>query len=404
MHRSCESCGTRMSPFMPRKRIETGELVCRGCEDKHLTAKVSGLTLREQNIISVAQEILAQKREAISFYDGPHKDSAGVPIGVYDIVMTPEGRGEVGALYPDTPYYEGRTVQVEMEGSPGYRTYGDPGTDERDYRRFRPEHVTILERHPNNTHLATRKVAHDSGDGETIYHCPFCGAGQVVGRSDGTAECGFCSTAFTVQVQPVMNSVPQTINGVPHVHPDMPGTPGEAPVEEDPEVDATDVAAEAPGEAGERPALFARKASALPSALPGDWSENFDPDGLTEAEIEFLNQQASRADESHDIARYLEEFRSGTWGQTYSDTCAKCGQEVTSLHPDGIYESRQTGMACPGGGGHQTQAQVDRWKGASRYYVTAAGAALPEDAYLRHLALAYAEDRDLVLTAMRSKR
>lgn len=85
----------------------------------------------------------------------------------------------------------------------------------------------------------SRKVAHDSGDGETIYHCPFCGAGQVVARSDGTAECGFCKTSFTVQVQPSMSAVPQTINGVPHVHPDMPGSePGTAPVDESPQEDA----------------------------------------------------------------------------------------------------------------------------------------------------------------------
>lgn len=80
----------------------------------------------------------------------------------------------------------------------------------------------------------SRKVAHDSGDGERIFHCPFCGAGQVVGNSDGTAQCQFCDTTFTVQVQPSMPGVPQTIDGEPHVHPEMPGSvPGE--YEEDPE-------------------------------------------------------------------------------------------------------------------------------------------------------------------------
>src|SRR5690606_25599775 len=35
-------------------------------------------------------------------------------------------------------------------------------------------------------------------------------------------------TAFTVQVQPSMAAVPQTIDGKPHVHPEMPGgEPGE---------------------------------------------------------------------------------------------------------------------------------------------------------------------------------
>lgn len=66
------------------------------------------------------------------------------------------------------------------------------------------------------------RVAHDSGDGETIFHCPFCGSGQVIARNDGTTECEFCSTAFTVQVQPQMPAFPQTIDGVPV---DVPGMP-----------------------------------------------------------------------------------------------------------------------------------------------------------------------------------
>lgn len=75
------------------------------------------------------------------------------------------------------------------------------------------------------------KMAHDSGDGETIYHCPFCGAGGVMGRSDGTAECQFCGTSFTVQVQPKTPSMPQTVDGTPYHNPEMPGEetpPGEA--------------------------------------------------------------------------------------------------------------------------------------------------------------------------------
>lgn len=71
-----------------------------------------------------------------------------------------------------------------------------------------------------------RKHAHDSGDGETLYHCPFCGAGQLVGNADGTAQCQFCNTTFTVQVQPNQPEMPQTVDGEPYPIPDMPGTPG----------------------------------------------------------------------------------------------------------------------------------------------------------------------------------
>ena len=63
-------------------------------------------------------------------------------------------------------------------------------------------------------------LAHDSGDSMTIFHCPFCGSGQVIARSDGSVECEFCHAAFTVQVQPEFSAFPQTIGGVPV---DVPG-------------------------------------------------------------------------------------------------------------------------------------------------------------------------------------
>jgi hypothetical protein len=66
--------------------------------------------------------------------------------------------------------------------------------------------------------------AHDSGDGQTVFHCPFCGSGQVLARSDRTIECEFCHTAFTVQVQPEFAAFPQTVDGQPM---DVPGMPGQ---------------------------------------------------------------------------------------------------------------------------------------------------------------------------------
>jgi hypothetical protein len=142
-----------------------------------------------------------------------------------------------------------------------------------------------------------RVVAHDSGDGETIYHCPFCGAGQVTGRSDGTAECNFCKTSFTVQVQPERAAMPQTINGVPYDNPDMPGTagPGESPVDEPAPVD-----------------------------------------------------------------------------------------EVTPVEAD--------------------QGSPNEIFAAKRYFLTAEGVALPEDSYIRHLAIQHADDRLSVIAAVRAER
>jgi len=67
-----------------------------------------------------------------------------------------------------------------------------------------------------------------------LRHCPFCGAGQLTGRSDGTAECGFCDAAFTVQIQPNLPATPQTVNDELYMHPEM-SEPGVAEDEMDPE-------------------------------------------------------------------------------------------------------------------------------------------------------------------------
>jgi ribosomal protein L37AE/L43A len=74
------------------------------------------------------------------------------------------------------------------------------------------------------------KRAHDSGNQVDIYHCPFCGSGQVVGRSDRTVECTFCNAVFTVQVQPMYSGVPQTIDGESVEEPGAPGMDGEPDV------------------------------------------------------------------------------------------------------------------------------------------------------------------------------
>lgn len=74
------------------------------------------------------------------------------------------------------------------------------------------------------------RIAHDSGDSVTVFHCPFCGSGQVIARSDGSIECEFCHSAFTVQVQPEFSAFPQTIGGVPV---DVPGMgPDQQPMDD----------------------------------------------------------------------------------------------------------------------------------------------------------------------------
>jgi hypothetical protein len=53
------------------------------------------------------------------------------------------------------------------------------------------------------------RTAHDPGDPLVTSHCPFCGSGQVVGRSDGTISCDFCGQSYIVRVQPAFPGMPQ---------------------------------------------------------------------------------------------------------------------------------------------------------------------------------------------------
>lgn len=77
------------------------------------------------------------------------------------------------------------------------------------------------------------KLSHDPGDPVLCSHCPFCGSGQITGRSDGGIDCAFCGQSFIVRVQPAFPGMPQAPGmGAPtDVGPDMgampPGMEGE---------------------------------------------------------------------------------------------------------------------------------------------------------------------------------
>lgn len=285
--RNCERCGARMSPWQPRKRIGD-DLVCPGCAQKDSNDLRSdrdvAFSLASRKTIHRGGKALAPPkaqvvtanafedsqvqwtgnqppRPQVSYTEFPHY-SDGMQFGAHITCNLCGASKRFVSMGPLQSWKE-----MHADPSKGdwacskLRTASRRTAGEMDGRRVQERGTflvgTVIEdrgfggkmlvRFDNGEErwvdsldvkawaLGSRQVvAHDSGDGETIYHCPFCGAGQVTGRSDGTAECSFCSTAFTVQVQPQMAATPQTIDGVPHVHPDMPGEPG---VPEDPEAD-----------------------------------------------------------------------------------------------------------------------------------------------------------------------
>lgn len=72
-----------------------------------------------------------------------------------------------------------------------------------------------------------KKIAHDMStrDPLVVRHCAFCGSGQVVARNDGSVECGFCQSVFTIRIEPFYMGWPQTVNGTPQ---DLPLHPNES--------------------------------------------------------------------------------------------------------------------------------------------------------------------------------
>lgn len=86
-----------------------------------------------------------------------------------------------------------------------------------------PERIAVLT-NPQDTLDGTYfvRVAHVSGNTIDAIHCPFCGSGSVVARSDGSIECGFCTAAYTVQVAPQFSAFPMTADGMPYPWPGRP--------------------------------------------------------------------------------------------------------------------------------------------------------------------------------------
>lgn len=174
--RVCDECGTKMPAFKPRMRADDGKLLCAGCHPDGAgspgrpVGHHGGSMQTEAGVLDVLERVLP-KPSPLAPGACTRCRGRGRIMGVKVSVTCPRCNGS------------GRTASLTFE-------------------------------------------AHDSGDGKIIYHCPFCGGGDVVGRSDGTAMCDFCHTAFTVQVQPERSAMPQTSpDGSPLNMPGMPGDP-----------------------------------------------------------------------------------------------------------------------------------------------------------------------------------
>lgn len=51
---------------------------------------------------------------------------------------------------------------------------------------------------------------------EPVTCCPFCGSRLLVGRSDGSTECGYCNHTFKVMTVPEFAAMPYVVDGKPY--------------------------------------------------------------------------------------------------------------------------------------------------------------------------------------------
>lgn len=265
---------------------------------------------------------------------------------------------------------------------------------------------------------SSRKVAHDSGDGETIYHCPFCGSGQVVGGSDGTIECEFCQSHFTVQVQPDMPTMPQTVNGQPSNMPGMPGGPAnpDAPAPEQQKPNPFDPADKPdpfdPSTAPTSTDQAKKPDSGKPASGGGDkppWlkgSAKTAERDYWDREVIGVDKNCPRCGTEGEPTGYGEEHRCPScrnvfWPQKIREPAcgaqkgkSKMTCELAQGHPGehGAYAQNSTGWKT--------------WGSAKPYFITAEGAVLDEASYLRHLAIHHADAdvRHDVVAAVREER
>jgi hypothetical protein len=184
----------------------------------------------------------------------------------------------------------------------------------------------------------TVRLGHVSGNSIDVLHCPFCGSGSVIARSDGTIECNFCTSVFTVQVQPQYAAFPQTVQGQPYQWPGMPGQDSVVP----------------PGPAG--------------MAMPGDPGQDGAP-----------GMEGGDDDGEGEGPPWMEDGGNGDDGGDAADGGDSGGDE----------DEDEGGDEGPPSASVKGRSQPPWLKKSFR---TTAGVEVPAEEYMRHLAIAHAKD------------
>jgi 5-methylcytosine-specific restriction endonuclease McrA len=297
------------------------------------------------------------------------------------------------------------------------------------------------------------KTAHGNMDGVTVFHCPFCGSGQVV-NSGTSIECTFCHSSFTVLVQPQFPMMPQTVDGQPYTPGQQPGNdpttpaPAAAPGGEDdegsfggdqlseklPDDSSGDAAG---GDDSGNP--FAKKDDSDKPPAPKESSLRVE--AIPQYQQKALDKihaapQPTAADHDRYAASVAHNKRPGgelrgndhdrhrrtekllnEFGNGKTAKCSYCGTKVDAssiqhdkIYPHNGYRYNNVIPACRhcnqsrGNADVHTFMETHRRKAASLgAYITEEGVVLSEDEYMAHLAIKFSPHRDETLAEVKQQ-
>ncbi len=256
------------------------------------------------------------------------------------------------------------------------------------------------------------RVAHDPGDPLITSHCPFCGSGQVVGRSDGTIECGFCGQNYIVRVQPAFPGMPQA-----------PGEPG-APTDIGPDGGLVDPGMVGPDgmpmdDEGGFPPDEDDEGAAPPFGGNDDGGDEGDEEGFPPEEDDQEDEappekdkgskkpppKKAKASRRREAAIYREPLPDTPyWRRMQQGHKMRTGHDLDAHLETGEDGISQVHRHCCGFTPADQDWLSDRGIKASRRYRGLDGrTAMTEDQYVRHLAANLSGHHPAVLAALRAE-
>lgn len=167
--------------------------------------------------LAIASELaLAPVEDSITATAGPKFDppvrgtrSPWMPEGAEEMALADSGRWLRSGSEISVKNEPGRFIVRWIKGDEVTVFGGRSGHEA--WRTFRMDDIRRVhtkQKLRGNQSEASFRLGHQMADPTVVAHCPFCGSGDVIARSDGSVECVFCSRYFSISEQPQYASLP----------------------------------------------------------------------------------------------------------------------------------------------------------------------------------------------------